>query len=300
MSQLSINELHSALSEFGVRVFSEDVVLSIVRQLCPTISLTEGKKNKIYSDARLKKGEVKFPRIKDTFSFLCYEGTIPEEVALYAYGRDSYISHASALRYHNLTTDLPPYHFANKEQPAKDPSPTPLSQEGLDNAFSSPPRKSNNASIWEYQGTACHIVLLSGKSTDLRGVMMGKYGQMSIQVTNIARTLVDCCVRPFYVSPDNNESFNHMVTAFRNACEVQSPSELVEEILDLLNAINHKYPYHQLIGFYFQRACPQLPPELWQPLKDLEIEFNFYSHYEMTDPNLDSAWKVYYPSVKEQ
>ena len=60
-----------------------------------------------------------------------------------------------------------------------------------------------------------------------------------------------------------------------------------------LKKLAYVYPYHQVIGFYMQRAgydTAQL-----DTLKRLGLQFDFYLTYGMRDKQLDPTWRLYLP-----
>jgi len=60
-----------------------------------------------------------------------------------------------------------------------------------------------------------------------------------------------------------------------------------------LKKLAYAYPYHQVIGFYMQRAG--YDPGKLEQLKRLGLDFDFYLAYGMRDRDRDSDWRLYIP-----
>jgi len=200
--------------------------------------------------------------------------------------RGSYISHGSAAYLHGLSTALPAI-FANREQTAKESS-TGLVQQSIDRAFTGKPRASNLRYRQRGSGQKLEYVLLSGKNTANLGVMWLNHPMAGrVPATNVARTLVDITVRPQYC-----EGPLKILRAFA----IARTNGLVraKELLEVLNNLEHTYPYHQAIGFLMEKAG--FPTTETEILKDLGLNFDFYLAHNMARPSYDKKWKVFYPS----
>jgi hypothetical protein len=198
----------------------------------------------------------------------------------------SYLSHGSAIVLNELTerTDLPVY--INQEQSPKPRSTGILEQSAIDRAFRNPARSSTY--IFRYEDA--DIVLLNGKNTGNYGVTQATDNSGStVQVTSIARTLVDIAVRPAYAGgPDT------VLDAYRRALNLEPVESLIANTIQSLDVADYVYPYHQLIGFYFERAGASR--SLTGGLRSCGVEFDFYVDYHMRDPTYDPRWRMYYPS----
>jgi hypothetical protein len=67
----------------------------------------------------------------------------------------------------------------------------------------------------------------------------------------------------------------------------------VGTIIATLKELDYIYPFHQVIGFYMQRAG--FPVSRYQRLKDLGLEFDFYLAYGMKSADFISEWRLYVP-----
>jgi hypothetical protein len=194
---------------------------------------------------------------------------------------NAYLSHGTAVFLHGLTEQLPTTIYVNQEQSPKPTSSTPLSQEGVDRAFSNKQRRSKYIFTyppWQYQ-------LISGKSTGQLevGTLSGPLDE-KLSATNLERTLIDIAVRPAYAG-----GVYKVLEAYRSARERVSVSTLIAT----LKKLDYKYPYHQSIGFYMQRAGYE--SSRYERLRRLPITLDFYLDYAIGDKEYDSFWRLFYP-----
>jgi hypothetical protein len=91
-------------------------------------------------------------------------------------------------------------------------------------------------------------------------------------------------VRPVY-----SGGATEVLEAFHAAREQLS----IEKLVDILGVLGHKYPYHQAVGFYLQRAG--LSDKQLAPLKALGLDFDFYLANGPTVA-IDRSWRVHVPS----
>jgi predicted transcriptional regulator of viral defense system len=199
--------------------------------------------------------------------------------------KDAYISHASAAFVHGLSDSLAVL-YINREQTPKDQS-LELTQAGIDAAFSRSPRESNLRYRSSDPRDAMEYVLVNGKSTDCLGVVwVNKPDIGRIQVTNVARTLVDLTVRPQY-----GGGVRTVLKAFKKARERGMVK--TEEIAQILRGVEHSYPYHQAVGFLMDRAG--FSKNDTKIFKTAGMNFDFYLEQKMEKPHYDAEWRVYYP-----
>lgn len=204
----------------------------------------------------------------------------PMEVALSLRTR-SYLSHASAVFLHGLTTQLPKTVYVNQEQTPKPPPSGELTQQSIDRAFRSAPRLTNY--IFSYRGT--RLVLLNGKnSRDLEVSDMVDASGHVLRTTKLERTLIDITVRPTYAG-----GIFEVLEAFRGARDRISIPTLVATLAKL----DFVYPYHQALGFYLARIG--IPSARLKRLAELGIEHDFYLGYKIPNPQFDTEWRIYYP-----
>ncbi|HTZ95842.1 MAG TPA: hypothetical protein VMB18_05565 [Terriglobales bacterium] len=193
----------------------------------------------------------------------------------------SYLSHETAVFLLGLTDAIPNVIYVNQEQ---SPKPTPsggLTQDSVDRAFSNQQRKSSY--ILEYEQS--RIILLSGKNTGNLGVVKstGPF-QEQLDLTGVERTLIDIAVRPIYAG-----GVFSVLEVYKSAADRVSVNALVA----MLKKLNYTYPYHQVIGFYMQRAG--YDQKRYSRLKHLGLNFDFYVSYGMKEPQFDREWRLHYP-----
>jgi hypothetical protein len=194
--------------------------------------------------------------------------------------KDAFFSHASAMWIHGLSEDHRNL-FVNKEQSEKNTSSTPLSQEAIHRAFRNKQRRSKL--FYKYEGNT--ITVLSGKHTGRNGVISATAPSgHKVDVTSLERTLIDITVRPGYAG-----DVPAVLAAFRFAKNRISVSKLTA----LLRRLSYIYPYYQSIGFYLKRAGYPASDQLLA--KHGPIEFKFYLSHNLTDPDFDPDWGVFFP-----
>lgn len=191
---------------------------------------------------------------------------------------NAYLSHSSAIHLLGLTQQQPKTIYVNKEQSKKPRPEGDLIQDAIDRAFSRPQRRSN----YVFRVEGAQIVLLSGKATDNAGVITD--AQTGLPLTCLERTLIDITVRPRYAG-----GVFQVSQAFRTALkEIQLP-----RLMSLLDALDYRYPYHQSIGFYLEKAGAD--EQILEKLRRLGQKYDFYLDYSMATPQYDKSWRVFYP-----
>ena len=191
---------------------------------------------------------------------------------------NAYLSHASAASFHGLTDQSTKTIFVNKEQSPKPPPTGEMTQDSINRAFSRPQRASRHT----FRIADHRVVLLAGKSTNRLGVQ--KAPDARLMVTCLERTLIDITVRPRYAG-----GVFQVTQAFKSCAERVS----IDALVTMLAQMEYRYPYHQALGFYLERAG--VSPEHLQPLRHLGLEFKFYLDYSMASPSFDSSWRVFHP-----
>jgi hypothetical protein len=195
--------------------------------------------------------------------------------------KHAYLCHGSAVFLHGLTQDLPKTVYINVEQSPKPSFGGGMTQQSIDLAFSRPPRTSRYVLRW---GTLT-FVLVSGKSTGRLevGRIQGPDGEW-LEATKLERTLIDIAVRPAYAG-----GVFKVLEAYTTARDRVSVNTLVAT----LKKLEYVYPYHQAIGFLLERAgCA---PERLEPLRTLEMRFDFYLSHGIKEKAYDSRWRLFFP-----
>ena len=195
--------------------------------------------------------------------------------------KGGYLTHATAMLLHALTDQIPKTIYVNFEQSPK-PRGALLNQESIDRAFARAQRQTHY--VFAYNDS--QIAILAGKNTERSGVvtMRGPTNEQ-LDTTNLERTLIDIAVRPDYAG-----GVYQVLQAFRSARQQLS----VNVLLATLKRLDYVYPYHQVLGFYMQRAGYE--ESRWDRLKQLPRRYDFYLAHDMRDKRFDSEWRLFYPA----
>jgi hypothetical protein len=194
--------------------------------------------------------------------------------------RESFLSHGTALTVYGMAA-RENIIYVNREQSPKDGS-NGITQAGIGLAFRNKQRQSKY--IFNHSTVKC--MLLNGKHTDRAGITRTKtLSGETVDVTDKERTLIDVVVRPAYAG--GIERVAHAYA--KGADEID-----VDYMIDLLQRLEHAYPYHQAIGFLLERAGR--PAADCQKLEALGQKFDFYLDYGMKRPAFSKKWRLHYPA----
>ena len=218
----------------------------------------------------------KLPRYPSIVRFVAKKAT-PYEVGL-SWRAGAFLSHGTALWLHRLSEVESTTIYVNKEQSAKPRPDYPLTQQSIDLAFKNAARVTR----FIFSAGGMTFAFLSGKQTNRAGVELSK-GAL-VPVTSIERTLIDIVVRPSYAG-----GVRSVLAAYRAAKDQMSVTTLHQ----LLETVDHVYPYHQSIGFYMERAG--FGTSELDTLRTREMKFDFYLANRMKKVSFDRAWRVHYP-----
>jgi predicted transcriptional regulator of viral defense system len=196
-----------------------------------------------------------------------------------------YLSHSTAVALHGLTDLIPKTLYLNVEQSPKPAPSGPLTQHGIDQAFSRKQRQSNMT----YDHDGWSVTIINGKNTDALGVeeLVGP-SEERLRVTNLERTLIDIAVRPTYAG-----GIFQVLEAYRAAKDRVSTNRLVAT----LKKLDYVYPYHQAIGFLMDRAG--YGDKRSAMLRKLGLEHDFYLAHGVKQPEYSSEWRLFYPKGLE-
>jgi predicted transcriptional regulator of viral defense system len=273
------SSVHSALVQDPFRVFTLKDLRSIRRTHASPIKESE------FIEALLREEMVQRIKLESSTypGFVRYAppaAATPFTVAL-SLRRDSYLSHASAVFLHGLTDQLPRRIYANCEQSRKLESDSEITQAAVDRAFRQPQREAQ----YIVSGPGYEVVLLSGKHTGRLevGVQPGPQGE-PLEVTKLERTLVDITVRSVYAG-----GVYQVLEVFRAAKDRVS----IGVILTTLKKLNYRYPYHQAIGFFMERAG--YDEALLRRVEKLGMELDFYITHGLRRHAYSQRWRLFFP-----
>ena len=225
----------------------------------------------------LEKIELAFPH-KKVIRYIKSQAS-PYELAI-SVDENAYLSHHTAVYLHGLTDAEPKNIFLNSEQSPKRFKDSKLLQENINRAFKNPPRiTTNKATFNEY--TIWH---LNGKNTGCYGAIEVKNGDFTLVITDIERTLVDIAVRPQY-----SGGVFDVLKAYKLAKDKFS----VVKLYETLKRLDYIYPYHQILGFYLEKAG--IENRLLKPFIEDGLEFDFYLDHQIEDMAYSDRWRLYYP-----
>jgi predicted transcriptional regulator of viral defense system len=230
-------------------------------------------------ETKLKASEFKFPyRTITRYTW----GDVPAFEIILSLKPDSYFTHYTAMYLHELTEQIPKTVYLNFEQLGKHRIAKDLSQQRIDVAFKQPWRISNNISSYkDYK-----VCLLNGMFTGKLGVieMLGQNGE-KLFATNLERTLIDIAVRPVY-----SGGVFEVLKAYKLAYRKVS----VNKLSAILAKLNYIYPYHQVVGFYLDKAAVYKDSQI-NLIQKFGTKYDFYLTHQMNDTDYSRKWRLFFP-----
>jgi len=278
-----IGEFREKLAQSPKRVYSQSELAPLIADLRVKRAFPRDLSERTFLRRLIQDGILKEIALNATYSFDAkryHWGPFSDYELALSLKPGGYLSHGTAARLHNLIDHEPTTIYINKEQSPKNSKGT-LTQTGINRAYSNKQRQSGYIVMHD----RTRIVLLSGKNTSRLGVTKIRGPQDEhLELTDLERTLIDIAVRPSYAG-----GAKKVAKAYRNAASQTSVLRLTK----MLEQLGYVYPYHQTLGFYLQNAGH--PQSTLQPLRDLGLNFDFYLEHGMTQPRMDSSWRVYCP-----
>ncbi|MBT0554884.1 type IV toxin-antitoxin system AbiEi family antitoxin domain-containing protein [Riemerella anatipestifer] len=190
--------------------------------------------------------------------------------------RKAFFSFHTALSIHNLILNQPKQIYLTLERPTFVKSLSNLEQSTIDEVFSKPAKTTNNKRTY----TIYSITLINGQHQNNIGIIPFR----NYKVSDIERTLIDICVRPFY-----SGGVSQVLSIFN---EVKSTMD-TEKLFEYYRNMNFIYPYHQIIGFYLDKSG--YPKESYEKFLSLRTDIKFYITYNILHKNFSEKWNLYYP-----
>jgi predicted transcriptional regulator of viral defense system len=272
----------NALKEAGKNVFSYNDLSEILRLNKKKWRLAGVTRKVDFIEFILEKGmlkEIEINLLSRTTKRYIFENASNYEIAL-SVRKDSYISHYSAMFIHGLTDNVVKNIYTNLEQSKKPRKESSLTQERIDFAYSRPMRMTRNIAKF----SQIYVYLLNGKNLNRLEVIEYPYNNIILPMTSMERTLIDIAIRPNY-----SGGVNEVLNAYQMAKGKFSVNRLVAT----LKAMNYIYPYHQVIGFYLERAGYK--KELIRLLEKIPIKFKFYLTYQIKNKDYSKKWNLHFP-----
>jgi predicted transcriptional regulator of viral defense system len=271
-----------SLKEAGKNVFAYNDLSEILRINREKWRLAGVTRKTDFIEFILEKGmlkEIEINLLNRTTKRYIFENASNYEIAL-SLRKDSYLSHYSAMFIHGLTDNVVKNIYTNLEQSKKPRKESSLAQERIDLAYSRPMRMTRNVA----KVSQIDIYLLNGKNLNRLEVIEYSYNDIILPITSIERTLIDIAIRPNY-----SGGVNEVLNAYQMAKGKFSVNRLVATLKEM----NYLYPYHQVIGFYLERAGYK--KELIGLLEKIPIKYKFYLTYQMKDKDYSKKWNLYFP-----
>ncbi|GGW83869.1 type IV toxin-antitoxin system AbiEi family antitoxin domain-containing protein [Salegentibacter mishustinae] len=196
--------------------------------------------------------------------------------------KDGYLSNYTAMAIHELTLQIPKsiyISFLKSDDRVAQKTIGKLSQDSIDKAFSKKQRQTSE--IYKSEKENYRIYLIQ-KNFTLDNV--GVITKNGLRYTDLERTLIDIAIRPAY-----SGGVFEVLDAFSAAKEKVDLVKLER----YLNTLDYTYPYHQLIGFYLNKA--NYNQEELRIFQNKITNYNFYLTYNISNKEFDQDWKIFYP-----
>jgi len=230
---------------------------------------------------KLRELKLTSPNYENTYTRFIWGEDVPIHQMSLSLRPRSYLSHHTAMRILGLTDQPSNTIYVNSEQSIKYDRDGELEQGRIDTAFKRKPRVSKYIFICKHWNICC----LNGINTKNLGVEETKVlREGELPVTNTERTLIDITVRPIY-----SGGCHEVLKAYKKTRDRVS----VDLIIAMLKKIKYVYPYHQVIGFYMQRAG--FPESSLKQLRKFGMEYDFYLDYDMKKMNYSKDWRLHFP-----
>ena len=106
-----------------------------------------------------------------------------------------------------------------------------------------------------------------------------------VMLTSIERTLIDISVRPSY-----SGGVQQVLSAFEKA---KMAGVSINRLSAILKKLNYIYPYHQIIGFYLEKAGYAESQIAF--MDKLSKDHDFYLDYNLKNPAYSKRWRLFIP-----
>ena len=239
--------------------------------------------NFLQNELELTMVQFKFPNSSET----CFVwGKVSDLELMSQLKKGVYFSHYTAMSAHGLTVQTPNAVYLTSERAASPPRENTLTQEALDRVFANVPTVT--ASVCTFKKYQVHLI--KGTHTRQLGVtqkdMTAEDGtKVRARVTDLERTLIDCVVRPAYAG-----GVFEVAKAFEYARE---KNVSINKLAATLSKLSFTYPFHQVIGYYLERAG--YDAQQLDLLRGNPMEFDFYLSHNMGATRYVKDWRLHVP-----
>ncbi|MHA6281273.1 type IV toxin-antitoxin system AbiEi family antitoxin domain-containing protein [Salinimicrobium sp. CAU 1759] len=195
--------------------------------------------------------------------------------------KDGYLSNYTAMALHELTLQIPKTVYVSymKNETAVSYGEINLTQDSIDSAFSKPQRLTSEIYKSEVDGYRLYFVQKNYSPTNI-----GVKSRNNLRFTDLERTILDITVRPAY-----SGGVFEVLEAYILAKKKINPARL----FDYLNELNYIYPYHQLVGFYLDKAG--YGKNALDLFSAKISKYDFYLTYNISNKEYDKKWRIFYP-----
>lgn len=193
--------------------------------------------------------------------------------------KDGYLCNYSAMFIHQLTLQIPKVIYTSYSKSHTTNSTSELTQKAIDSAFSKPQRITSDVYKSETDNTRYYFIQKAYKENNI-----GIISDNNLRYTDLERTLIDITIRPAYSGG---------VFEVLEAYEKAKNNLNIKKLLNYLEELDYVYPYHQLIGFYMDKAGYE--NKTLKLLLNHTSEFNFYLTYNISNKEFNEKWKIFYP-----
>lgn len=196
--------------------------------------------------------------------------------------KGGYLSNYTAMQIHQLTLQIPKsiyVSYGKSNSYPIDRTEIKLEQSSIDLAFSKPQRTTSEIYKSELDNTRFYFIQKAYIEQNIGITFLNGY-----YYTDLERTLIDIAIRPAY-----SGGVFEVLEAFESAREIVD----IEKVNEYLVKLNYIYPYHQVIGFYMDKAGYN--KKIVNNIFLKNIVNNFFLTYNMSNKEFDTKWKIYFP-----
>lgn len=195
--------------------------------------------------------------------------------------KDGYLSNYTAMSIHQLTLQVPKSIYISfmKSDDGRTNNNSNLSQESIHKAFSKPQRVTSELYKSEIDNYRLYFIQKGYSQKEI-----GLETNQGIRYTDLEKTLIDIALRPAY-----SGGVFEVLEAYIKARDIVDTNKLY----DYLNQLNYIYPYHQLIGFYLEKA--NYSEEQYIMFHRNISDFEFYLTYNISNKQYNEKWKIFFP-----